>query len=329
MADWIVVTDRDWFEFHKKRRREPVLFWSFANSPKARLKTIERGERFFFLLKNPKPREIAGFGVLTGKGSATLRDLWSRYGEGLGAATLAALMENMRGKRAGQSISPESRLNYYALDNVRYVAVPLRPESSYVKRGQADFTVDVFAGVEFAQSIVAGRKISRAEADRLQHKLISGEAELPAESPPAPPEAQQDVEGSVEQAETGQAAPFRSAREFFEREAAEVGWQLQAVRWDGAGWDYDAIADGEILRVKLLEAGPGPSGRMWLSPDERKRMQELRDELVVVVVSPLAEGGVSFRVFAYDAGADAWMDSEGGCLSFEAVTAYDVSIVED
>lgn len=326
MADWIVVTDRDWFEFHKKRHGEPIVFWSFANSPKTGLKTIERGERFFFLVKSPQPREIAGFGRLSAKGFATLRDLWSRYGEGLGAATLDTVLASMRQKAGGVTVSEQSNVAYYALDGVRYAPTPLRPESSYVRPGGKRFRIDVFAGVEFAQSIVAGKKIATEHADHLQRTLISGRTEERAADRAASPKAPEAPEGSAEQTEPGAGAPFRSAREFFEREAEKLGWQLQPVRWEGAGWDYDAIVDGEILRVKLLEAGPGPSRRMWLSADERKRMEELRDQLVVVIVSPLEEGGVSFRIFAYEADVGAWMDTEGSRLSIEEVIAFDVTI---
>lgn len=326
MADWIVVTDRDWFDFHRKRRREPIVFWSFANSPKTGLKSIERGERFFFLVKSPQPREIAGFGRLSAKGFATLRDLWSRYGEGLGAATLESVLTSMRQKAGGVTVSEQSNVAYYALDGVRYAATPLRPESSYVKPTGKRFRIDVFTGVEFAQSIVAGKKISTEVADHLERAVISGVTETRTVDPTGSPETPEIAEDAADQMKVGAARPFRSAREFFEREAEELGWQLQPARWQGAGWDYDAIVDGEILRIKVLEAGPGPSGRLWLSADERKRMDELRDELVVVIVTPVADGGVSFRIFAYDEEAGAWMDTEGSRLSIQEVTAFDVTI---
>ena len=85
----IAPTDQGWLEtLTEELSPSEVNFWTPTPWNLAKL---NRGDRFYFLLKAPY-RKIAGYGHFRYYGNMTARDAWNRFGKGNGVRNLAELV---------------------------------------------------------------------------------------------------------------------------------------------------------------------------------------------------------------------------------------------
>ena len=121
MADYIGVTDQNWFNFNKTHKHDKVVFWRRAIKPL----NIPKGAIFYFRVKGY--RLIKGYGILDYKRVDTPESLWQKYGQENGCETLERLEERL-GRNKNDKIA------FYYLINVKYYEKGLDPGDLDISR---------------------------------------------------------------------------------------------------------------------------------------------------------------------------------------------------
>lgn len=92
MKIWLVITDRNWFEFLKERDPEECNFWQPGGGQ--RFRAIEPGGLFLFKLHSPD-NYIVGGGFFVRNTILPARLAWEAFGEKNGVPSLSVLLDRI------------------------------------------------------------------------------------------------------------------------------------------------------------------------------------------------------------------------------------------
>lgn len=153
MTGYIGITDKYWFKFNKTKNNKEVVFWRKAKTP-IRLK---EGSYFFFLVKGT--RLIEGYGKISTLGSATIEELWKKYGQTVGCSSYSELINNLEGDEKDKN----EKVGFYRIEQVKYFKGGIDTKET---------------GVDFKLNIVSGRKISQEEVQKILNTPIKNNFKL-------------------------------------------------------------------------------------------------------------------------------------------------------
>ena len=152
MRGYIGVTDRQWFNNLKSQYiLNEVNFWRKNTNS---FKSLELGQKFFFLVKNDKynkaEREVLGVATFIRYEVLTIEEAWGKYEIGNGVNTKEEFYVKM--KKMYQTNIENSLIGCIILNNVEF------------------FEKEVLLSklnIEFQTSIVSGKGISQKEVDKI------------------------------------------------------------------------------------------------------------------------------------------------------------------
>ena len=100
----IAHTDNDWFKFLKEEQLvNDINFWT---PTPWNLKSINKGDKFYFMLKSPI-RKIGGGGYFQSYKNLSIKEAWSTYGKRNGFSNKQDFIDILNKHRKKNSIQPQ------------------------------------------------------------------------------------------------------------------------------------------------------------------------------------------------------------------------------